>query len=101
MYATTRSDKLGRTYDECNEQVALGLHSGDNDVVLRRPSDCKEMENVGDLVQRKELCVCVKQKGVCEREIRDREQEAVLNKNNEIHPTVTKLHKVWFKYQLI
>ena len=35
VYATTRSGELGRTYHEWNEQGASGLHSRDNDAVLR------------------------------------------------------------------
>ena len=35
VHATTRSDKLGRTYDECNEQGAPKLHSTDNDTIHR------------------------------------------------------------------
>ena len=34
MHATTRRDELGRTYDECDEQGALRLHSGDNEMLL-------------------------------------------------------------------
>ena len=34
MHTTTRSDKLGCTYDERDEQGASRLHSGDNDAVL-------------------------------------------------------------------
>ena len=35
VYATTRRDELSRTYDECDEQGAPGLHTGDNDAVPR------------------------------------------------------------------
>ena len=69
-----------------------------DDLCIRQ---CKEMESIGDPLQRKELCIRQTER-VCvnlERE-RERERARSCTINIEIHPIVTWLQKSWFKYQL-
>ena len=82
VYATTRSHKLGHTYDECNEQGAPGLHSEDNesfldDILLKGCAMEEKDETTGDRGCRKFVVDHI------------RNCEIVLRKLEDVHLTLS------------